>query len=144
MPTEPRSASNPEFYADNCWVPGLREVAHRGMTEVRSLKFGSAMDAGSRTLGLPRRMQFASEPTDSIGIHRIRRYGDLFHVIAFGAVERTKVKSTGPRQDARKPHARSAFGAAELLNCKKGDYGWVIGHCIPPIIRRERKTLSHR
>jgi hypothetical protein len=31
-----------------------------------------------------------------------------------------------------------------LLNCEQWDCGWVIGHGIPPWIRRERKTLSHR
>jgi hypothetical protein len=33
----------------------------------------------------------------------------------------------------RKHHARSAFRAAESLNCEQRDCGWVIGHCIPPL-----------
>jgi hypothetical protein len=53
-------------------------------------------------------------------------------VIAFGAVERAKFKSPRPRPDMPKRHARSAFRAAEVLNCKQRDCGWVIGHCIPP------------
>jgi hypothetical protein len=97
-----------------------------------------------RTHGLFRRLQFAGEPANSPGFHRIRRDGDLFEVIAFGAFERAKFKSRGPRRDPREPHARSAFRAVELLNCEQWDCGWVIGHGIPPWIRRERKTLSHR
>src|SRR5450432_2489510 len=69
---------------------------------------------------------------------------DFIDVIAFGAFERAKFKSRRPRRDPRKPHARSALRAAELLNCEQWDCGWVIGHGIPPWIRRERKTLSHR
>jgi hypothetical protein len=60
----------------------------------------------------------------------------LFGVIAFGAVERAKFKSCRPRRGARKLHARTAFWAAELLNCKQWDCGWVICHCIPPCLRR--------
>jgi hypothetical protein len=41
-------------------------------------------------------------------------------------------------RSARKPHVRSAFSAAELLNCGQRDCGWVICHCIPPCLRRER------
>src|SRR5260370_15662267 len=84
-------------------------------------------------------MEFAHEPTNSTGIHRIiRRYGDLFDVIAFGAVEPLEFKSCRPRRGARKLHARAAFWAAELLNCEHWDCGWVICHCIPPCFRRER------
>src|SRR5258705_9538097 len=90
-------------------------------------------------------MQFASEPTNSIGFHRIiRRNGNLFGVSTFGAVERAKLKSCGPRRGARKLHACAAFWAAELLNCEQWDCGWVICHCIPPCFRRERNALSHR
>src|SRR6266404_1199045 len=86
-----------------------------------------------------------SEPTNSIGFHWIiRRYGDLFDVIAFGAVEPLEFKSCRPQRGARKLHARAAFWAAELLNCEQRDCGWVICHCIPPCFRRERNTLSHR
>src|SRR5260370_28540703 len=78
-------------------------------------------------------MEFAHEPTNSTGIHRIiRRYGDLFDVIAFGAVEPLEFKSCRPRRAARKLHVRAAFWAAELLNCEHWDCGWVICHCIPP------------
>src|ERR1700688_1586326 len=68
----------------------------------------------------------------------IRRNGNLFGVIAFGAIERAKFKSCRPRRGARKLHARAAFWAAELLNCKQRDCGWIISHCIPPCFRRER------
>jgi hypothetical protein len=57
----------------------------------------------------------------------------LFDVIAFGAVEPAKFESCRPRRDARKDHARSAFRAAEPLNCEQRDCDWVIGHCIPPL-----------
>src|SRR5258707_916689 len=81
----------------------------------------------------------------SIGFHWIiRRYDDLFDVIAFGAVEPLEFKSCRPRRGTRKLHARAAFWAAELLNCEHWDCGWVICHCIPPCFRRERNTLSHR
>jgi hypothetical protein len=68
----------------------------------------------------------------------------LFDVTAFGAIEPAKFKSCGSRCDTRKPHARSAFRAAESLDREQWDCGWVIGHCIPPWVRRERNTLSHR
>src|SRR5258708_5512780 len=90
------------------------------------------------------RLQLAKEPTNSIGFHWIiRRYGDSFDVIAFGAVEPLEFKSCRPRRGARKLHARAAFWAAELLNCEHWDCGWVICHCIPPCFRRVRNTLSH-
>src|SRR6476660_4018071 len=78
-------------------------------------------------------LYLAKEPTNSIGFHWIiRRCGDLFDVIAFGAVEPPKFKSCRPRRGARKFHARAAFWAAKLLNCEHWDCGWVICHCIPP------------
>ena len=77
-------------------------------------------------------------------LHWIGRYYDFFDVIAFGAVEPAKFESFRPRRDARKDHARSAFRAAEPLNCEQGDCGSVIGHCITPLGQAERKTLSHR
>jgi hypothetical protein len=110
----------------------------------RSRVFDPGFGAASGRHGLFRRLQFAGEPANSPGFHRIRRDGDLFEVIAFGAFERAKFKSCGPRRDPREPHARSAFRAVELLNGEQRDCGWVIGHGIPPCIRRERKTLSHR
>src|SRR5258707_15606609 len=91
------------------------------------------------------RLWLAKEPTNSIGFHWIiRRYGDSFDVIAFGAVEPLEFESCRPRRGARKLHARAAFWTAELLNCEHWDCGWVICHCIPPCFRRERNTLSHR
>ena len=97
---------------------------------------------GTTEAALPPRMYFAGEPTNSIGFHWIIRWnGNLFGVIAFGAVERAKFKSCRPRRGAHKLHAGAAFWAAELLNCKQWDCGWVICHCIPPCLRRER-TLS--
>src|SRR4029077_1421333 len=43
------------------------------------------------------RLWFADEPTNSIGFHWIiRRYGDLFDVIALGAVEPLDFKSRRP------------------------------------------------
>src|SRR5258707_3433996 len=78
----------------------------------------------------PRNQPTASDFIGSI----IRRYGDLFDVIAFGAVESLEFKSCRrPRRGARKLHTRAAFWAAELLNCKQWDCGWVICHCIPPL-----------
>jgi hypothetical protein len=79
------------------------------------------------------RPQFANEPTNVSRLHRIRRYDDFFDIIAFGTVERAKFESCRPRRDARKHHSRLAFGAAESLNREQWDYGWVIGHCIPPL-----------
>ena len=125
---------------DDCDDNECRDQRKGAIKCFRSGLWGSV----GRRHGLFRRLQFAGEPADGPGFHRIRRYCDLFEVIAFGAFERAKFKSCGPRRDPRKPHARSAFRAAELLNCEQWDCGWVIGHCIPPWIRRERKTLSHR
>jgi hypothetical protein len=62
--------------------------------------------------------QFANEPANISRLHWIRRYSDLFDVIAFGAVERAKFKSCRPPRDALKLHALSAFRAAKLLNCE--------------------------
>jgi hypothetical protein len=110
------------------------------------------LDAKLKTLlkkpasGLPLRwrLQFANQPTDIAGLHWIRRYRDFFDVIAPGAIERAKFKSSGPRRDARKRHARLALWAAKSLNGKQRDYGWIIGHGLHLKIWRERKTLGHR
>jgi hypothetical protein len=74
------------------------------------------------------RLQLANQPADIAGLHWIRRYRDFFDVIAPGAIERAKLKSGGPRRDARKRHPRLALWAAKSLNGKQRDYGWIIGH----------------
>src|ERR1700682_1762827 len=96
--------------------------------------------------GLPLRwrLQFANQPTDIAGFHWIRRYRDFFDVIAPGAIEPAKFKSSGPRRDARKRHARLALWAAKSLNGKQRDYGWIIGHGLRLKIWRERKTPGRR
>jgi hypothetical protein len=83
--------------------------------------------------GLRWRSQFANEPANISRLHWIRRYSDFFDMIAFGAIERAKFESCRPRRDARKQHARSAFRAAETLNCEQWNCGQMIAHCIPPL-----------
>ena len=112
---------------DDCDDDECRDQRKSAIKCFRSGLWGSF----GRRHGLFRRLQFAGEPANSPGFHRIRRDGDLFEVIAFGAFERAKFKSRGPRRDPREPHARSAFRAVELLNREQWDCGWVIGHCIP-------------
>ena len=65
-------------------------------------------------------------------LRRIRRDRNFFNMMASGAVEGAKFDSCGPRRDARKRHARSAFRAAKQLDGEQRDSGQVIGHCIPP------------
>jgi hypothetical protein len=93
-----------------------------------------------RRHGLGRRPQFANEPANISRLHGIRRYRDLFDMIAFRTVERADFKSCRPRRNACKHHARSAFRAAELLNCEQWDCGQVVGHAFHPWVRRERKN----
>ena len=45
--------------------------------------------------GLSLGLQFADEPANISGLHRIWRYNDCFDMIAFGAVERAKFASCG-------------------------------------------------
>jgi hypothetical protein len=85
-------------------------------------------DIVERRHGLCWRPQFADEPANVSRLHWIRRYGDLFDMIAFRAVERAKFKSCRSRRNARKHHAHLAFRAAQSLNCKQWDCGYVIGH----------------
>ena len=61
-------------------------------------------------------------------------------MIAFRAVERAKLESCRSQRDVGKPHANSAFWAAEKLNCEQWDRGQVIGHAFHLWIRRERKN----
>jgi hypothetical protein len=105
-------------------------ISDRARSSAFDLRFAAVSGGG---MALCWRMQFANEPANSFGFHWIRRYDDLFEVIAFGAVERAKFVSGRPRRDARKHHARLAFRAAESLNCEQRDCGWVMGHCIPPL-----------
>jgi hypothetical protein len=80
--------------------------------------FGIAIRSGGGMDGLSWRLQFANEPANISRLHWIRRYGDLFDVIALRAVERAKFKSCGSWRDTRKHHPRLAFRAAESLNCE--------------------------
>jgi hypothetical protein len=90
------------------------------------------------------RLQFADEPAHISGFRWIRRYRDFFDMIAAGAIERSKFKSSRSWQDARKRHARLAFWAAKSLNGKQRYCGWKIDHGSPPRIGHERKSLGHR
>jgi hypothetical protein len=103
--------------------------------------FRSALcDVVERKHGLCRWPQFANQPANISRLHRIRRYGDLFDMIAFRAVERANFKSRRPRRNACKHHARSASRAAESLNCEQWDCGQVVGHAFHLWLRRERKN----
>jgi hypothetical protein len=77
-----------------------------------------------------RQRQFANEPANISGLHRIAGDNDFLNMIASGAVERAKFESRRPWCDARKPHTGLAFRAAESLYCEQRNCGWVIGHCI--------------
>ena len=82
---------------------------------------------------LPWRLQFTDEPADISGFRRIQGDGDLFDVIALGAVERSKFKACRPWRDARKRHARPAFWAAKSFNREQRDCGKIVGHGLPPL-----------
>jgi hypothetical protein len=111
--------------------PVNTKASNRAMIRIRGfLKPGTVW----RTATCLRwRLQFTHQPTNIAGLHRVRRYNDLFDVIAFGAVERAKFESCRPRRDVSQPHANLALWAAESLNCEQRDCGWVVGHCIPPL-----------
>ena len=109
--------------------PGSGEAQNRSIKD-RSIKDRATQQNRSVSIvpTLRWRLQFANQPADIAGLHWIRRYRDFFDVIAPGAIERAKFKSSGPRRDARKRHARLALWAAKSLNGKQRDYGWIIGH----------------